>query len=72
MHEGELSMRNGNLRRRNTSFAAALVLTAVSSMFILGEDGLMWVMWRDAPLIAAPLAIAAAFFFVRWWRTPRS
>lgn len=72
MHGGKVSTRSGNVRRRNVSFAAGLVLAAVSSMFIFGEDGLKWLMWRDAPFLAAVLAFAAAFFFVRWWRTPRS
>ena len=60
-------------RRRNVSFALALVCLAVSSMFIFGYDGTMvWLMWRDAPAVSLILVVAAVFFAVRWWRTPRS
>jgi hypothetical protein len=42
-------------------------------MFIFGYDGTMvWLMWRDAPLVSLLLVIAAVFFAVRWKRTPRS
>jgi hypothetical protein len=33
---------------------------------------MVWWMWRDAPIAAAGLTLAAIFFAVRWWRTPRS
>jgi len=60
-------------RRRNVSFALALVCFAVSSMFIFGYDGTMvWLMWRDAPVVSSVLVVAGLFFAVRWWRTPRS
>ena len=67
-----VSPRNENVRRRNVSLALAIVLFAVSSTFIFGADGMVWLMWRDAPLVALSLFVAAAVLFVRWWRTPRS
>ena len=60
-------------RRRNSSLALALVLLASSCTFIFGRDGQMvWLMWRDAPIVSSVLAVAGVFFAVRWWRTPRS
>jgi len=60
-------------RRRNTSLALALVLLAASCTFIFGPDGQMvWLMWRDAPIVSIVLAGAGLLFAVRWWRTPRS
>jgi hypothetical protein len=61
------------VRRRNSSLALALVLLASSCTFIFGRDGQMvWLMWRDAPVVSFVLALAGVFFAVRWWRTPRS
>lgn len=72
MHPGEIAMPSDNTRRRNVYLAVALVLFAVSSMFIFGLKGMIWLMWRDAPVVAALLFAGALFFAVRWWRTPRS
>ena len=63
----------GNTRRRNVYLGLALCLFAISSMFIFGLEGeMVWLMWRDAPVIALLLVLGALFFAVRWWRTPRS
>lgn len=67
-----VSPRNENVRRRNVSLAVAIVLFAISSTFIFGADGMVWLMWRDAPIVALFLAVTAVLFLVRWWRTPRS
>jgi hypothetical protein len=72
MHEAETHVRSENAGKRNGSLALALALFAISCAYITGEEGLLWLMWRDAPIAAAVLAAAAAFFAVRWWRTPRS
>jgi len=78
MHEIETNVhvdvnaRKQNTARRNISLGLALVLFALSCVYITGEQGLIWMMWRDAPAISLLLAGAAAFFAVRWWRTPRS
>lgn len=61
-----------NTKRRNIYLAIALVLFATSSMFIFGLKGMIWLMWRDQPLVAALLFAASIFFVVLWWRTPRS
>jgi len=61
-----------NVRRRNVYLALAIVLFATSLMFIYGPKQMVWWMWRDAPIAAAVLTVAAVFFAVRWWRTPRS
>ena len=52
--------------------ALAIVLFATSLMFIYGPKQMVWWMWRDAPIAATVLTVAAIFFAVRWWRTPRS
>lgn len=72
MHDVDTNVRDGNAGKRNVSLALAIALFAISCAYITGDEGLMWLMWRDAPLAAAPLALAAAFFALRWWRTPRS
>ena len=72
MQTGDTAMPLNNATRRNIYLALALVLFAISSMFIFGLKGMIWLMWRDAPLAAALLLAAAIFFAVRWWRTPRS
>lgn len=72
MHDGRTDVQNDNARRRNVSLGLAIALVAISFAYITGEDGLMWMMWRDAPAVALVLAAAGAFFAVRWWRTPRS
>ena len=66
-----VNVANDNARRRNIYLALSLILFATSCMFIFGLKGMIWLMWRDEPLIAATLFAAALFFGVRWWRTPR-
>jgi hypothetical protein len=72
MHDVEADVRNVNAGRRNASLALAIALLAISFAYITGKDGLMWMMWRDAPAIALLLAAGSAFFALRWLRTPRS
>ena len=60
-----------NTRRRNIYLALSLILFAISCMFIFGLKGMIWLMWRDEPFVAATLFAAAIYFGVRWWRTPR-
>lgn len=72
MHDVEADVRTENAGKRNASLALAIALLAISFAYITGEDGLMWMMWRDAPAIALLLAAAGAVFALRWWRTPRS
>jgi hypothetical protein len=70
---GEPPRHSPQVHRRNRSLALALVCFALSSLFIFGLDGhMVWLMWRDAPIVAAILFAGAVFFAVRWWRTPRT
>lgn len=71
MHDMDSNAHHESARKRNVSLALALALFAISCAYITGEEGLMWIMWRDAPLAASLLALAAAIFALRWWRTPR-
>jgi hypothetical protein len=66
-----VAMPSDNARRRNIYLALALVLFATSSMFIFGLKGMIWLMWRDEPLVAALLFAGAVFFAVLWWRAGR-
>ena len=61
-----------NQRRRNRTLACALALIAPTFLFYPGTDGMAWLMWRDAPALAAGLWIAGLACAVAWWRTPRS
>jgi hypothetical protein len=72
MQSGETAMPSDNTRRRNIYLALAIVLFATSLMFIYGPKQMVWWMWRDAPIAAIVLTLAAIFFALRWWRTPRS
>ncbi|MGQ0815947.1 MAG: hypothetical protein ACT4O1_16070 [Gemmatimonadota bacterium] len=72
MHSPATPHQSPVTRRRNVYLASALVLFAVSSMFIFGLKGMIWLMWRDAPAVAALLFAGAALFVGLWWRTPRS
>lgn len=60
------------MARRNTYLALAICLLAATFLFYPSEEGMAWLMWRDTPLLAAALALAAAWFAWRWWRTPRA
>jgi hypothetical protein len=72
MQTGDSAMPLTNIARRNIYLALAIVLFSTSLMFIYGPKQMVWWMWRDAPIAAAGLTLAAIFFAVRWWRTPRS
>jgi hypothetical protein len=61
----------GNLRRRNSLFAASVTLIALSFLFYADEGGLPWMMWRDSPGVAVALVLAGSIFGVLWWRTPK-
>jgi hypothetical protein len=72
MHMTDTSHHSDRLRRRNVNFALALLMAAMSVIFVFDFDGNVKIMWRDAPLAATFFALAAVFFAARWWRTPRS
>ena len=67
-----MSGHSGQLRRRNVHLALAISLFALTFLFYPSEEGMRWMMWRDAPLLAAALAITAVGFAWRWWRASRS
>ena len=49
-----------NLRRRNALTAAALFLTMLTFVPYVGEQRIVWMMWRDAPLLGVLLIAVAA------------
>jgi len=63
-----LQTSDSSLRSRNRNVAAAMVLIALTFLFYPSEEGMAWMMWRDAPVLAAALVAGAAFFIVRWRR----
>ena len=71
MQSETITMPSDHVRRRNIYLALALVFFATSSMFIFGLKGMIWLMWRDEPLVAALLLAIAIVFAVLWWRTPK-
>lgn len=66
--DSRLPTPDSRLRSRNRNIAAAMVLIALTFLFYPSEEGMAWMMWRDAPLLAAVLVAGAAFFIVRWRR----
>jgi hypothetical protein len=64
--------RSANQRRRNLYMAAAVTLVALTFVFAPGEEGMLWMMWRDATWLAILLLALAAVFVVLWRRTPRT
>ncbi len=66
---GDDGLATSRVGRGNGSLALALVCFALSFLFIFDADGAVWMMWRDAPLVATGFVLAAAFFAVRWRRT---
>jgi uncharacterized membrane protein YccC len=65
-------VRSDNLKKKNLYLALTITLLALTFVFYPGTEGMAWMMWRDAPLLASALAAAAAIFAIAWWRTPRS
>jgi hypothetical protein len=63
--------RPANLRRKNSLFAAAVTLIALTFLFYADEGGLPWMMWRDSPAIAVTLVVAGLMCGALWWRTPK-
>jgi len=61
-----------NLRRRNLFLALGITLLGLTFFFYPGTTGMAWMMWRDAPLMAAGMAAAGIVLLVLWWRTPKS
>jgi len=66
--DSRLQTPDARLRSRNRNVAAAMVLIALTFLFYPSEEGMAWMMWRDAPVLAAALVAGAAFFIVRWRR----
>ena len=60
------------LGRRNAYLALAISLLAATFLFYPSQEGMQWLMWRDTPVLAGALALAAAWFAWRWWQSPRS
>jgi hypothetical protein len=56
------------LALRNRYSALAALLLALTFLFYPSEEGMAWMMWRDAPVLAAALVVGAGFFIVRWRR----
>lgn len=63
---------SANTRKRNLLMAGVVTLVALSFLFAPGEEGMLWLMWRDAPWLAAALLALAAVLLVVWRRTPRN
>ena len=61
-----------NRKKRNLYLALAITLLGLTFLFYPGTEGMAWMMWRDAPLLAGAMAIAGLYCAVCWWRTPRS
>jgi hypothetical protein len=61
-----------NLRKRNLYLALAVTLLGLTFLFYPGTEGMAWMMWRDAPLLAGVMAAAGIYCALSWWRTPRS
>ena len=49
----------------------AVSLLALTFLFYPSEEGMAWMMWRDAPLLAAVMAACAVGLLLLWRRTPR-
>lgn len=60
------------LRSLNRNAALAMLLVALTFLFYPSEEGMAWMMWRDAPLLALTLLAGAAFCALRWRRLLRS
>jgi hypothetical protein len=63
-------MRNKQASRRNALTALALLLFTLSLVPYVGEERIKWMMWRDAPLLAAVLVGAAIVLAVLARREP--
>lgn len=50
--------------KRNVYTALGITCLAATFMFFVNQDGMQWMMWRDAPLLALGLVALAVFFFV--------
>jgi hypothetical protein len=59
-----------NTRRRNVLTAAALFLTMLTFVPYVGEQRMVWMMWRDAPLLAVALIAVVIVLVVAMVRTP--
>lgn len=57
------------LRRRNLLLALAITLIALTFLFYPGTDGMAWMMWRDAPLLAGTMAAIGLACGFAWWRS---
>jgi hypothetical protein len=58
-----------NTRRRNALTAAALFLTMLTFVPYVGEQRIVWMMWRDAPLLAVGLIAVVAVLVTAIRRT---
>jgi hypothetical protein len=61
-----------NRRKRNLLLAGAILLLGLSFLFAPGEEGMLWMMWRDATWLAVLFVAIAAVLVVLWWRTPQN
>jgi hypothetical protein len=50
----------------------AVLLFGLSFLFAPGEEGMLWMMWRDATWLAVLFVAIAAVLVVLWWRTPHN
>jgi di/tricarboxylate transporter len=65
-------MSRDDRRKRNIYTALALSLVAVTFLFYPDEEGMAWMMWRDAPALALLLLAAGVLCAVLAWRTTRN
>jgi len=65
-----MDRRSESLRILNLTFKIiGPLFLAISLTFEVDDNGKLWIMWRDDPLLAATCCLLAVFAFVGWWRT---
>ena len=60
---------NPNLRRRNLLTVLILFCLVPTVIPVMQQENIGWIMWRDAPLLAAAFTAVAALLVVAWRRS---